>query len=98
LTENDKLTTTEDAWKALIRQEEYTKDSYSLLQERFASGKTEDEFKKTLSADDLTKYEQQKKDINAVIDKRMEYVSKYMDKSTSAAEYQQLVSAMKSGV
>jgi hypothetical protein len=31
LSEKEKLTTTEDAWKALLRQEEYKKPEYNMI-------------------------------------------------------------------
>ena len=98
LTEKDKLTTTEDARKALIRQEEYTKADYHLIQRWFASDQGEDEFKKTLSAKDLAEYGKQKTAINAVIDTRMKYIKKFMYENKTSKEHQLFISAMKNNL
>ncbi len=96
--EKAELNTTEDARKALIWQEEYIKTDYPFIQQGFASGKTEDEFKKTLSAEDLATYEKEKTAINAVIDSRMAYITNFMYKNKTSKEYISFVSAMKNNM
>lgn len=98
LSEKEKLTTTEDAWKALLRQEEYKKVEYNMIKWWYDSGKTEEEYKKTLSADEVKEYEAQKAAINKVITKRLEYVKLFMYENKTTKEYKEFVSAMKSGM
>ncbi len=98
LAEKVKLTTTEDARKALLRQEEYRKSEYTLIQQGYASWALEEEYKKTLSATDLAEFEKQKSALNTVIGKRLEYVRLHMYENKGTKEYQSFISALKSGM
>ncbi|MEI6119439.1 MAG: hypothetical protein WCP92_10075 [bacterium] len=92
------LTTTKDAWRALIRQEEYKKSEYTMIQELYYSNKTEIDFLTTLSAAEKTEYKKQKTAIDTVIDKRMEYVKLFMYENKTTKEYALFTAAMKSGM
>ncbi|MFZ2719046.1 MAG: hypothetical protein WAZ12_04610, partial [Candidatus Absconditicoccaceae bacterium] len=98
LAEKGKLTTTEDARKALVWQEEYKKPEYNMIRQGYDTGKTEEEYKKTLSDTDLSEYEKQKIAMNIIINKRLEYIKLFMYQNENTKEYKGFVSAMKSGM
>ena len=70
------LTTTGDAWRALVWQEEYQK--FPLMVKCFASGKVEGEYIQTLSTAEQTTFKKEKDDLNIIINKRMEYIKNFM--------------------
>lgn len=93
------LTTVKDARRALIRQEEYKKSEYIMIQQLQVSDKTEAEFLETLTAEEKTEYTKQKTALNAVIEKRLEYVKKFMyEKDNKSQWYLSLVSSIKSSL
>lgn len=86
------ITTTIDARKTLIRQEEYQKSAYPLLQQLHGSNLTEEEFLKVLTAEETKMYQEQKAAIAKVIDKRFAYIQPYTKKDTK--QYQEFSGAM----
>lgn len=90
------ITTAKDAWKVLIRQEEYEKQEYSMIQQLYYSDLTEEEFLKTLTAEEAKTYQEQKTAINKVIDIRFSYIQRYTDPKTK--EYQEFTTAMTSSM
>ncbi len=68
------LTTIEDAWRALIWQEWLENWEYSLIQQQQAQHLSDEEFKKTLDAQQLTLYTQQTEKLSSLVDLRLSYI------------------------
>jgi len=92
----EKLTTTGDAWRSLIWQEEYSK--FPSVVKCFNSWKSEEEFSKTLNPSDQITLKKEIQDLNTIVDKRMEYVKNYMYEKKWTPEYISFVAAMKNNL
>ena len=90
------LTTTGDAWRALVWQEEY--QNFPLIAKCFGSGKGEDAFIQKLSTEEKTTFKQQKDTLNGIINKRMEYIKNFMHEKKWTPEYLSFVAAMKNNL
>ena len=90
------LTTTGDAWRALVWQEEYQK--FPLMVKCFASGKVESEYIQTLSTAEQTTFKKEKDDLNIIINKRMEYIKNFMHEKKWTPQYLLFVSKMKNNL
>lgn len=79
--------TLEDAWEALIFQEECEVGWYDKIQQYYSSGKSEENFLKELSEEDKNDYNEQKQELEWIIKVRMDYIKKYIKEDRSSPEY-----------
>lgn len=91
---NSEINTMEDAWEALIYQEEIINWSFYRLQVFYNSWQSESEFLKTLSEEDKKQYEEEKKNMENIIKTRMEYVKPYITEQKNTEQYNKLKTAI----
>lgn len=87
------LNTMEDAWEALIYQEETLNWWYNNLQLFYYSWKSQDIYEKELSEDEPDKYKlylEEKEKMENVIKIRMEYIKNYIQKEKDTPEYKSM--------
>jgi hypothetical protein len=85
------IQTVKDWFRSLIWLEEYENPEYYLLQSRYSSGLSEDDFKSKLEPDVLDDYNKQKELIDKQINFRMEYISKYLYENKASKEYKTFI-------
>ena len=85
----------QDAWSALLWQEELEAGGYPLLQQWQNSGRPEAEFTRWLPADKATEYAEQTQKITSIINKRLEYIRQYMYENGDPQQIQSFAQAMK---
>ena len=78
---NSEIDTMEDAWEALIYQEEIMDSGFYILPMYYSSGENEATFKKTLTKEQIETFEKEKKDMEKIIETRKEYIKQYIDKN-----------------
>jgi len=91
---NSEINTMEDAWEALIYQEEIMEWGFNILQSYYRSWESEESFKKTLSDEDKKQYEEEKKEMENIINIRMEYIKKYVKEDKNSSEYNEMKKAL----
>lgn len=87
------LNTMEDAWEALIYQEETLNWWYNNLQLFYYSWKSQDVYEKELSENEPDKYKlylEEKEKMENVIKIRMEYIKNYIQKEKDTPEYKSM--------
>ena len=88
--------TIEDAWEALIFQEECEENWYYMIQQYYYSWKPEGEFLEGLSEEEKTSYKEEKEELEWKINIRMEYIKKFIKKEDNTKEYQSFIDKIKS--
>ena len=91
---NSEIDTMEDAWEALIYQEEIMNWGYYLLQWYYSSWEKEETYKNNLNEEDKKQYEEQKKKMENIIKIRMEYIKIYVKEDKSSKEYNEMKMAL----
>lgn len=79
--------TLEDAWEALIYQEERDEGGYYMIQQYYHSGKSEENFLNDLSEEEKCYYNEQKQELEWKIKVRMDYIKKYIKEDQKSPEY-----------
>jgi len=91
---NSEIDTMEDAWEALIYQEEIYNRWFYMLPMYYGSWESEETFKKDLSKEQIEEFEKEKEDMENIIETRKSYIKQYLDKNNPA--YNQLKQAIES--
>ena len=91
---NSEINTMEDAWEALIYQEEIMEWSFSMLERYYSSWEDEESFKKILAEEEKKQYEEEKKEMEAIINLRMEYIKQYIKEDKNSPEYNEMKKAV----
>lgn len=84
---DSEVDTLEDAWEALIYQEERDEGGYYMIQQYYHSGKSEENFLKDLSEEEKGYYNEQKEELEWKIKVRMDYIKKYIKEDPNSPEY-----------
>ena len=88
------INTMEDAWEALIYQEEVEMGGFSYLQWYYSSWENEEIYKKELSEEERKEYEEEKKKMENLIKIRMEYIKQYVKEDKKSKEYNEMKKAL----
>lgn len=79
--------TLEDAWEALIYQEECEEWWYYMIDQYYRSWESEEVFLKGLSEDERRYYHEQREELEEKIKIRMDYIKKYIKEDPNSPEY-----------
>ena len=93
---NSEINTMEDAWEALIYQEEIMEWGFDTLQRYYSSWESEESFIKTLSDEEKKQYEKEKKEMEDIINLRMKYIKQYVKEDKNSPEYNEMKKAVTS--
>ena len=91
---NSEVNTMEDAWEALIYQEEVSEGWYNFLSWYYSSWDSEEDFLSKLSQEDKETYNQEKSQMEEIINIRMEYVKTHISTDQSSESYKALKKAI----
>ena len=91
---NWEINTMEDAREALIFQEECINWNFAILQRYYGSWEKEDMFLGKLVPEQVEQYKSEKKIMEELINKRMEYIKSYIKKDENSPEYKKMKEAL----
>ncbi len=91
---NSEVNTMEDAWEALIYQEEISEGWYDYLSWYYGSWETEENFLNKLSQQEKDEYQREKEKMEQVINIRMEYIKQHISDNHSSESYKALKEAI----
>ena len=89
------INTMEDAWEALIYQEEIMEWRFQSLQLYYSSWESEWDYKKGLNDEEKKQYEEEKKEMENIIKLRMEYIKQYVKEDKKSKQYEEMKNALK---
>ena len=92
---NSEVNTMEDAWEALIHQEEVKDGDYQYLSRYYNSWEKEEDFLKKLDQEDKERYKEEKEKMEKIINIRMEYIKKHISTDNGSQEHQALQEKIK---
>ena len=93
---NSDIDTLEDAWEALIFQEECFEWEFEMLKQYYGCWEKEETFVSKLNDEQKEKYNEEKLYMEKLISFRMEYIKRYIKEDKNSPEYNKMKEALES--
>lgn len=92
---NSEVNTMEDAWEALIHQEEVKNGNYEYLSRYYNSWEKEEDFLNKLSQEEKDRYKEEKEKMEKIINTRMKYIKNCISTDKNSPQHQAIKESIK---